>query len=196
MISLSLSPAATWPIVIRASAAKAVTTCRADFPAARSKERRIVLPSMATTPVPSWPRSSRKLAKQVAKAAGSSSRNRREKVSWLGKPPGSSRNSRNNASRSRAKSAKSTQLSAPQIEAVNAIVSTSRSLCRRALPLRGSGSSARLDQIDSITVLQEKEDRTRIHAIEPCLPEKIPYAIRLLRRPSCDAGHAEPDHWA
>jgi LysR family glycine cleavage system transcriptional activator len=52
-------------------------------------------------------------------------------------------------------------------------------LAGRALPLRGSGSSARLDQIEDIGVLLEKEDRTKIHIIERCLPEKIPYAIRF-----------------
>ena len=52
-------------------------------------------------------------SRQDDKAAGSSSRNSRENVSWLGRPPGSARKSRNSASRSRAKSAKSTQLSAP-----------------------------------------------------------------------------------
>jgi hypothetical protein len=61
----------------------------------------------------------------------------------FGSPPGNSRNSRNDTARSRVKSAKSTQLSAPQIEAVNAIVGTSSSLRCRALPLRRS--SARLD---------------------------------------------------
>jgi hypothetical protein len=53
----------------------------ADVAAARPKDRRIALPSMTTPPKPSWPRQSRKLAKQVAKAVGSSRRNRRENMS-------------------------------------------------------------------------------------------------------------------
>jgi hypothetical protein len=42
-----------------------------ERPAARSNERRMVLPSMAITPVPVSPNPSRKRAKQPAKAAGS-----------------------------------------------------------------------------------------------------------------------------
>ncbi len=60
------------------------------------------------------------------KATGSSSRNTRENVSWLGKPFSSARNSRSRRSRSSANSAKSTQLSAPQTDATSAIVRISR----------------------------------------------------------------------
>ena len=49
---------------------KAVTTCSDERPAARSKERRRVLPSMASTPSPAAPRSSRKASKARPKATG------------------------------------------------------------------------------------------------------------------------------
>ncbi len=163
------TPAAIWPIVIRLSAAKAVTTCSADFPAARSNERRIVLPSIATIPGPSWPRPSRKLAKQVAKAAGSSSRNRREKVSWLGNcegvretpgtaPHGRDQNRRSRRNSRRRKSRRSKQSSThPAAYAAGRCHSEDRAIRRdltRSTAFRPSG----------------KRGQQRIHMIEPCLP--------------------------
>lgn len=97
---------------------------------------------MASTPAPAAPRSSRNRPKHPAKAAGSRSRKIRENVSWLGIPFSSRRKSRNKTSRSTAKSAKSEQLSAPQIDAVSAIVRTSKRSCRLAFPVRGSGKAA------------------------------------------------------
>ena len=90
---------------------------------------------------PSAPRSSRKASNPRANASGSSRRKTRLKVSWLGKPFSRRRNSLSSASRSSANSAKSTQLSAPQTDATNAIARMSSSSCRRALPRRGSGIS-------------------------------------------------------
>ncbi len=98
------------------------------------------MPSIASTPAPSAPRSSRKAEKHDPNATGSSSRNTRENVSWLGTPLRRPRNAANSARRSRPKCAKSTQLSAPQIDAVSAITSTSTRSCRWALPVRGSES--------------------------------------------------------
>src|SRR3954453_20102278 len=86
VISLDLSPTATCPSTRRCSAAQAETRCSGEAPAARSKERRRVLPSSATTPgQPSakWRMNARK---QAWNCAGSSSRNTRENVSWLGMP--------------------------------------------------------------------------------------------------------------
>src|SRR5829696_8754354 len=50
VISLDLSPTATCPSTRRCSVAQAETRCSGEAPAARSKERRRVLPSSATTP--------------------------------------------------------------------------------------------------------------------------------------------------
>src|SRR3954464_8854508 len=50
VISLLLPSTATCPSTSRWSAAQALTRCRGDCPAARSNERRRVLPSRATTP--------------------------------------------------------------------------------------------------------------------------------------------------
>jgi hypothetical protein len=156
VISLPPGGTAAWPSTSRASQAKAVTTCSGDAPAAQSNDRRSVLPSIATTPRPSWPRPSRNRPKQAPKAAGSSSRNSRLNVSWLGRPFSSFRKLRNSRSRSRAKSAKSTQLSAPQTEATSAIVTTSTRSCRVAFPVRGSGNSAKHASNQPIGPLQPR----------------------------------------
>lgn len=150
VISFSPSATAHWPMLTRAPVPKAVTTCRAERPAARSNERRKVLPSIASTPSPSAPRSSRKAAKARPKASGSSIRNTREKVSWLDKPLSRRRNSCSSGWRNRAKPAKSTQVSAPQTEATSAMVRISSNSCRRALPHRGSGISCKIFASDAI----------------------------------------------
>ena len=49
VISLDFSSTATWPSSRWLAVAQAWTMCKADFPLARSKERRRVLPSMAMT---------------------------------------------------------------------------------------------------------------------------------------------------
>lgn len=90
----------------------------------------------------SLPKAVTNRSKQVAKARGSSSRNTRLNVSWLGTPFSSRRNSRNRSSRSAAKSAKSEQCSAPHTDAVSAMVKTSSRSWRLALPVRGSVTSA------------------------------------------------------
>ncbi len=140
-VSFSPSATARCAMATRAPVPKAVTTWSAERPAARSKERRSVLPSMASTPSPALPRSSRKASKVRAKAAGSSRRKTRLKVSWLGKPFFRLKNSRSSVSRSSANSAKSTQLSAPQTDATSAIANMSSNSCRCAFPRRGSGIS-------------------------------------------------------
>ncbi len=85
-ISRSCVPAATWPITHRAPAAKEVTTCSGERVAAWWKERRSVLPSVAT-PRRAAPSVAREAEKQPAKAAGSSGRNGREWATWPGRPP-------------------------------------------------------------------------------------------------------------
>src|SRR3954454_18836222 len=50
VISLDLPSTASWPSSSRWSADQAWSMCSGDLPAARSKERRSVLPSIATTP--------------------------------------------------------------------------------------------------------------------------------------------------
>src|SRR3954464_9755244 len=57
--------------------------CSGDLPAARSKERRSVLPSIATTPCKVSAKRCMKRVKQASNGAGSRSRNTRLKVSWL-----------------------------------------------------------------------------------------------------------------
>ena len=83
-ISFDLSPTASWPRQSRASTAQALTRCSGEVSAARSKERRSVLPSIATTP---WQVSANRCMKpmnQAWKRCGSRSRNSRLTVSWLG----------------------------------------------------------------------------------------------------------------
>jgi len=81
---------------------------------------------MASTQDPSVPRSLRNASKARPKAAGSSIRNTRLKVSWLGNPFSSRRNSRKSRSRFSANSAQSTQLSAPHTDATTEIVRMSK----------------------------------------------------------------------
>src|SRR3954447_13760652 len=60
--------------------------CSGDLPAARSKERRSVLPSIGTTPCKGSAKRCMKRVKQASNGAGSRSRNTWLKVSWLGMP--------------------------------------------------------------------------------------------------------------
>src|SRR3954470_7229475 len=97
LVGLVAHPA-TCPSTRRCSAAQAETRCSGEAPAARSKERRRVLPSSATTPgQPSakWRMNARK---QAWNCSGSSNRNTRENVSWLGMPCSRGRNWRRNGS--------------------------------------------------------------------------------------------------
>ena len=86
VISFDLPSTAIWPSTSRCSAAQAETRCRAEPPVARSKERRSVLPSIATTPSVAAAKRCMKPRKQAWNLTGSSSRNTRLKVSWLGMP--------------------------------------------------------------------------------------------------------------
>jgi hypothetical protein len=61
-ISFDLSSTATCPRHSRASTAQALTRCSGEVCAARSKERRIVLPSMATMP---WQPSANRFIKPI-----------------------------------------------------------------------------------------------------------------------------------
>src|SRR3954470_5577490 len=98
VISFDLSPVATCARTNREPAAQALTRCNGDRSAARSKERRSVLPSMAITPWAASAKPSMNCRKQSWNFAGSSRRNTRLKVSWLGIPGRSCRNWRRNGS--------------------------------------------------------------------------------------------------
>src|SRR5712664_3853716 len=128
---------------IRASAAQTLTMCNGVLRRPRSKAPRSALPSTATTPVRV---SLLALAKPVmkrrnafSKASGSSRRNTRLKVSWLGMPCSSRSNTRKSPSLLWPNSAISAQLSAPHSVAANAMIRTSQRSCR-ALSARGSGN--------------------------------------------------------
>jgi hypothetical protein len=81
--------------------------------------------------------------KQASNALGSSRRNRREKVSWLGIPPGKRMKRRRNGALASPNSAMSTQVSAPHNVEHNAISRISSKSWRCALPVRGSAKSAK-----------------------------------------------------
>src|SRR3954469_18938672 len=78
-----LSSVATCARTNREPAAQALTRCNGDRSAARSKERRSVLPSIAITPWAAAAKHSMNCMKQDWSFAGSSRRNTRLKVSWL-----------------------------------------------------------------------------------------------------------------
>ena len=125
---------------------KTVTRWSAERPAARSKSRRNVLPSMATTPSRRHRDRQGRPGSSAPKAAGSSRRKTRLKVSWLGKPFLSLRNSRSSESRSR-RTRRSRRSSprrrprrparSPECRAVHAAAHS---------PAAGRGSTERVDQ--------------------------------------------------
>ena len=85
---------------------------------ARSKLRRMVLPSIATSRP--WGRSATaavQLTKHCSNSTGSSLANTRPNVSWLGMPLGNARNVFSQSCLHRPKYATSLQFSAPQITA-------------------------------------------------------------------------------
>src|SRR3954467_6667563 len=142
VISFDVSSVATCARTNREPAAQALTKCNGDRSAARSKERRSVLPSIAITPWAASAKPSMNCRKQAWNFAGLSRRNTRLKVSWLGIPCRSCRNCRRNGSLARPKRALSEQSSPPQSTVQKAIIRISSRSCR-ALSPRGSSSSAK-----------------------------------------------------
>ena len=140
---ISLPSTLRWPSTSRCAQLQALIRWSGPQPARRSNERRAVLPSTATTCSIRAAKAATKRPKQASNPAGSSSRNRRENVSWLGMPPGSARKRRKNGSFARPNAAMSTQLSAPHHVAPSAISRISSRSCRCALPVRGSARSAK-----------------------------------------------------
>src|SRR3954462_9829706 len=142
VISLDLPSTAIWPSSRRCSADQAWTICSGDLPVTRSNERRSVLPSTATTPRRLSAKRCMKRVKQVSNAFGSSRRNTRLKVSWLGVPWRRRRNCRRYGALISPNSAMSEQSSPPDSKVQSAIINNS---CRswRALSRRGSTTSAK-----------------------------------------------------
>src|SRR4051795_1853458 len=142
VISLDLPSTAIWPSSRRCSADQAWTICSGDLPVTRSNERRSVLPSTATTPRRLSAKRCMKRVKQVSNAFGSSRRNTRLKVSWLGVPWRRRRNWRRYGALISPNSAMSEQSSPPDSRVQSAIINNS---CRswRALSRRGSTTSAK-----------------------------------------------------
>src|SRR4051812_34112182 len=142
VISLDLPSTAIWPSSRRCSADQAWTICSGDLPVTRSNERRSVLPSTATTPRRLSAKRCMKRVKQVSNAFGSSRRNTRLKVSWLGVPWRRRRNCRRYGALISPNSAMSEQSSPPDSKVQSAIINNS---CRswRALSRRGATTSAK-----------------------------------------------------
>ena len=126
-------------IASRASAAQTLTRCSGVVRRPCSKAPRNALPSIATTPRKFFANSPMNCRKAASNATGSSKRNTRLNVSWLGIPCSRRRNCRNNGSLEEPKSAMSAQLSAPQSTAASATTRISGSSWR-AFAARGSGS--------------------------------------------------------
>ena len=162
VISLPSAATVTWPSTGRSSAAHALTRCKGEAPAVRSNDRRKLLPSTATTPDRTAANAAMKRWNAAWNAAGSRSRKMRLNVSWLGGPPASVRNSRSSSSFASAKSAISTQLSAPHRLAHSAMNKTfSRSCCRR-FPVRGSSTPSNAARNRSIVASPSREADNRI----------------------------------
>ena len=112
VISLDPSSTATWPKTSRAPQAQAETRCKDEASVARSYERRSVSPSTATMPCAASAKRCMKREKHASNRAGSSRRNTRPNVSWLGTPRRSGRKRRRNPSLARPNTAMSEQSSA------------------------------------------------------------------------------------
>ena len=108
IVSLDFASVATCASTRRCSQPHALTMCSDDLPLARSNERRRTLPSMATTPWHCRENLEVKRWNDAWNWSGSSWRNRRLNVSWLGGPLASRRKPRRNFSFSRANRAMST----------------------------------------------------------------------------------------
>src|SRR5450830_1146755 len=87
---------------------------------------------------------------QAWNRSGSSSRNTRLNVSWLGTPCSSLRNSCKNSSFDRPNSAMSAQVSPPLSSVQNPITRISCSSCRFAFPVRGSSKSSKISSNSSM----------------------------------------------
>jgi hypothetical protein len=144
VISFDLPSTQRWPSTRPCSLAQALTTCSADCSRPWSNERRMVLPSMATTSRSNLSASEPTQAVNPASnASGSISMNTRRNVSCEGMPFGKSRNVLSQASLLRPYSAMSSQLSAQAITAQTAITSTSTRRCSTLPGQRGSSTATR-----------------------------------------------------
>src|ERR1035437_2642589 len=87
---------------------------------------------------------------QAWNRSGSSSRNTRLNVSWLGTPCSNPRNFFKNSSFDRPNSAMSAQVSPPLSSVQNPITRISCSSCRFAFPVRGSSKSSKISSNSSM----------------------------------------------
>src|SRR3954465_616175 len=87
VISFDLPSTSRWPSAKPCSLAQALTRCSGACARPRSKERRSVLPSIATTSrSKAWAKDCAQALKQASKASGSISMKTRRKVSCEGMP--------------------------------------------------------------------------------------------------------------
>jgi hypothetical protein len=149
--SLLLSATATWATTTRLASTNALTRWAIPLAShACSNDRRIALPSTATSRPPDEPDSAvTQLTNRRSNASGSRRANTRPNVSWLGTPPGRSRNVLNQASFEWANTSTSAHPPAPQITAHAAITIMSCSLWV-TLAARGSGMSTNARRIPPV----------------------------------------------
>src|SRR5271165_191135 len=183
VISFDFSSVAICARTSRSSHDHALTMCRADFSLAVSKERRSVLPSIATTPVVCCENARMNSEKHAPNATGSSSRNSRLNVSCDGNPFFSVRNSRRNGSLSSANSAISVHVVPPQRHEHSAITNTSHKSCRRAFPVRGSSSCENIPEKPSIPPASTPNRGLPKNPSHPAAQAIFPNAIPLLLNP-------------
>src|SRR6266851_9544297 len=137
VFSLDFSPVARCPNTKPAPAAKADTRCKAVV--STPPERRLVLPSMATTSGPSTGKTLPTQRRNEAwNSSGSIIPNKRPKVSCEGMPWASTRDRRSQSSLSLAHNSISTNVSAPTKTALTATTSNSTKSCSTLAACRGS----------------------------------------------------------
>jgi hypothetical protein len=198
VISFDFSSVAICARTTRSSHDQALTMCKADFAFAASKERRSVLPSIATTPAVCCENSRMNWEKHSPNAPGSRSRNSRLNVSCDGNPFFSVKKSRKNGSLSSANSAMSVHVVPPQRHEHSAITKSSHKSCRRALPVRGSSSRENIAENPPIPMasfpnrgLPKNPSRPHFQAI---FPNAIPLTEQTASTIALPATIARPPH--
>src|SRR3954465_13459149 len=182
VISFDLPSTSRWPSTKPCSLAQALTRCNGPCARPRSKERRSVLPSIATTS--RWKTSAKDWAqalKQASKASGSISMKTRRKVSCAGTPWARVKKDCSQPSLLRPESAMSSQLSAHAITPQTANTRISISRCSTLPAHRGSARAEKCSTSFSadIAILPSSIKGEPAQPVSPSEPARPFHALPL-----------------
>src|SRR5215207_7517978 len=187
VISFDLPSTSRWPSTKPCSLAQALTRCNGPCARPRSKERRSVWPSIATTS--RWKTSANDWAqalKQASKASGSISMKTRRKVLCEGMPWDRVKKDCRQPSLLRPQSAMSSQLSAHAFPAHPAMTRRSVSRCSTLPAHRGSASAEKCStsfstDIATLPSLIKGEPAQPVSPSEPARPfHALPLTVYLI----------------